>query len=776
MSSSPDRFSLLFRYRWPIILLSILLFLFISSGARYLVLDDNYRIFFHPDNPHLQALDALEETYAKEEVILFVMTPEDGNAFSKKTLGIVEELSEKAWQIPFSTRVDSITNVQYSYAAEDDIVVEALVPDASLLDTKEIERVKEIALTDPLIAQRLVSKEGHVTVVVVTMVLPGQEGGGERTAPVEFSRNLKMEFEEKYPGLRIRLTGGGILSNMFTEYTEKDLATLTPLMYLVIFLAMGLTLRSISGTIAGVIIVLMSVGTAMGLAGWLNLHLTATSSGMPTIVMTLAIADSIHIMVMFLHEMRSGKTKEAALRESLRVNYLPVFITSITTIGGFLILNFSSVPPLVSFGNMCAMGIAAAYLYSVILLPALLSVLPFKVATGIDLETRGMNRLSEWVIANRTVILIVTASSAIGLSLMLPRLDFRNNWVNWFDDRTEFRQDLYYVEANLTGSNAMEFSMPASGPGGISDPEYLNTLSRFTEWVRTNPHVHHVSTLADIVKRLNKNMHADREEYYTIPEDPELVAQYLLLYEMSLPYGQDLNNQINVDRSATRVLLVTADIDSKEVNDLKLACENWLQKNAPPYMGTAQGTGNAVMFASIAEDTIRTITVSTPIALLAISALLVFMFRSVRYGIVSIIPNIVPVAMAFGLWSILVGRVNFGLACVAGMSIGIVVDDTVHFMSKYLRARREHGYDAQDSIRYAFRSIGKAMVSTSVILILGFTVMGQSVFKFNANMGMLTTLCIGFALVTDLLLLPALLLLIDGKPKAVAQEIGGVES
>jgi hypothetical protein len=751
-------------------LVGVLLFLLLAAGAQYIVLDDNYRIFFHPDNPHLQALDALEETYAKEEVILFVMTPDDGNVFSKKFLMIVEELSEKAWQIPYSTRVDSVTNFQYTYALEDDIVVESLVPDASVLDQQGIERVKEIALTDPLIARKLISKQGHVTAVVTTIVLPGQEGGGERAAPVQYAQTLKQEIEANYPGVRIRLTGGGILSNMFTEYTEKDLATLTPLMYVVIFLAMALTLRSISGTIAGVIIVLMSVGTAMGLSGWLDLHLTATSSGMPTIVMTLAVADAIHILVMFLHELRAGRTKEEALRESLRVNHFPVFITSITTTAGFLTLNFSSVPPLVNFGNMCAMGIVAAYLYSVVFLPALISVLPFRVKVGPDLETRGMNLLSEWVIARRKLILAVTVTIAVGLSLALPKLDFRNNWVNWFDDRTEFRQDLYYVESNLTGSNAIEFSMPASGSGGISDPEYLNTLSDFTDWLRDNPEIHQVSTIADIVKRLNKNMHGDQEKFYTIPEEPGLAAQYLLLYEMSLPYGQDLNNQINIDKSATRVQIITADLDSTEVNDLKLACESWLQNNAPDYMGVAQGTGNAVMFASIAEDTIRTITISTPIALLAISALLIFMFRSIRYGFVSLVPNIVPVAMAFGMWSILVGRVNFGLACVAGMSIGIVVDDTVHFMSKYLRARREHGYDAEESIRYAFRSVGKAMVSTSVILILGFLVMSQSVFKFNANMGMLTTLCIGFALVIDLFMLPALLLVLDRKTETAARD------
>ena len=176
---------------------------------------------------------------------------------------------------------------------------------------------------------------------------------------------------------------------------------------------------------------------------------------------------------------------------------------------------------------------------------------------------------------------------------------------------------------------------------------------------------------------------------------------------MSLPYGQDLNNEINIDKSATRVMVITQENDSKEVNRIKIACETWLAENAPAYMAS-KATGNGVMFASIAERTIRGIVITTPIALIVVSLLLIGLFKSVRFGLISLIPNLVPIVAAFGVWGFLFGRINFGVACVAGLSIGIVVDDTVHFMSKYLRARRQENMTPEDAVRYTFSTVDPA--------------------------------------------------------------------
>ncbi len=745
------------RHRWAVLGGAVAFFLFCAAGLGRLQFNDNYRIFFDNDNPHLQALDDLEDTYAKEEVMLLVVAPEDGNVFSRESLTAVDELTEKSWQIPLSTRVDSITNFQHTRADGDDIAVEELAEDPAAMSDEELARVREKALAEPLLVDRLVSPDGDTTAVAVTFVLPGLSGG-ERTEPVAFARNLIAEMGEKYPNIKFVANGGLVLSYAFTEYTERDTATLTPLQFAVVFILIAVFLRSLVCTVCAVVIIVFSVASAMGLSGWFGLDMTAPAAAMPTIVLTLAVADCVHILVILLGVMRSGMQKDDALIETIRVNLAPIFITSLTTVIGFLSMNFNSVPPLRDFGNMTAMGITAAFIYSITLLPAMLAILPLR-ARGTD-RRASVNPIAEFVIRNRRRVLYAGAAFTVIIGMFALRNDFTNNWVQWFDAKTPFRQDLEFVEEHLSGINAIEFSLPAGEAGGVAKPEYLQALDDFAVWARQQPNVSHASTLADILKQVNRSMHGDDPAYYKVPETQDLASQYLLLYEMSLPYGQDLNNQINVDKSATRLTIITKQVDSHTLNELSRECENWLRENAPPYM-RATATGNGPMFASIAEDTIRGMVRGTPTALLFVSLALIAAFRSFRYGLLSIIPNLAPMIAAYGIWGLTTGRIDFGVAAVGGLGIGVVVDDTVHFMSKYLRARRDQGLSPEESVRYAFRNVGRAMWVTTFILISGFAVLATSSFNFNANMGMLGAIAVTLALVGDSFLLPAILLTVD---------------
>jgi predicted RND superfamily exporter protein len=261
------------------------------------------------------------------------------------------------------------------------------------------------------------------------------------------------------------------------------------------------------------------------------------------------------------------------------------------------------------------------------------------------------------------------------------------------------------------------------------------------------------------MKRLNKNMHADKPEWYRLPEQRDLAAQYLLLYEMSLPYGLDLNNQVDVSKSATRMTVTVKNISSNEMLALEDKAQEWLHNNAPEMR--AAGASPSVMFAHIGHRNIRSMLTGTTVALVLISLILVVALRSIKIGLISLIPNLTPAAMGFGLWGLLVGEVGLGLSVVTGMTLGIVVDDTVHFLSKYLRARREQQLTSPDAVRYAFSTVGTALWVTSLVLIAGFMVMTQSPFKLNADMGLLTAITIAFALAADFLFLPPLLMKVD---------------
>ena len=230
---------------------------------------------------------------------------------------------------------------------------------------------------------------------------------------------------------------------------------------------------------------------------------------------------------------------------------------------------------------------------------------------------------------------------------------------------------------------------------------------------------------------------------------------------MSLPYGLDVNDQINVDKSALRLDVTYGDVDVATIERETLAAEAWLQQHGTPSMKTARGTGPAMMFAKITRRNIASMILGTGFGFLLIAGILMVALRSPRMGIISLIPNIVPTLMAFGVWALFVGDVGFAVSVIAGLSIGIIVDDTVHFLSKYNRARRR--MSARAAVDYAFEHVGPALVATTIIVAVGFAMLGLSTFRVTAYMGGLTALTVGCALVVDFLLLPALLIAFDGE-------------
>jgi predicted RND superfamily exporter protein len=269
-----------------------------------------------------------------------------------------------------------------------------------------------------------------------------------------------------------------------------------------------------------------------------------------------------------------------------------------------------------------------------------------------------------------------------------------------------------------------------------------------------------VYSLSDIMKRLNRNMHADDDGFYSIPADRELSAQYLLLYELSLPYGLDLNDRINIDKSATRVTATLTGGTTAETKAFFADTAKWQEENWPSYMH-ADPTSAAVMFTYVSERNMQNMIGGTILAIAAIALIMMFALRSVRLGILSLVPNGLPILTTFGAWALLVGEVGFSVATVASISLGIIVDDTVHFLSKYVRARDERALSVEDSIRYAFTNVGVAIVVNTIILTAGFLVMTTSAFKMNVDLGLMTVLSIVGALILDFLFLPALLLLGD---------------
>lgn len=744
-------------HRWLVLILSTLSVLILISGARFLKFDNDYRAFFDGTNPHLLAFEELQATYTKNDNVLMVLAPKDKKVFTVSTLKAVKDATEKAWQTPYSLRVDSITNFQYTHATGDDLTVEDLVDDPAALTPADLDRIKNIALHEPLLVHRLISPEAHVTAVNITVELPGKEQN-EVPDVAASVRQLAHYIETTYPDIDVYLSGIVMMNNAFPEASKYDMSHLTPLSYLVIFIVLLLMLKSVSGIATTLVLLTLSILGAMGLAGWVGYPLTSPLLSVPVIVMTLGVADSVHILSNWRQEIQQGRDKISAMAESLRINTGPVFLTSITTAVGFMSLNFSDAPPFRALGNVAAVGVMIAWFLSMTLLPVLVTLLPTRIKPHPTEKTEHMKWFSDFVIAKRKPLLWSISLLIVGLIAFIPKNELNDIFVNYFDKRVEFRTDTDFIVDNLTGVYFIDFSLD-SGDRSVSSPEFLQEVEKLAQWLRTQPEVLHVNTITDIMKRLNKNMHNDDPAQYKLPDDKNLAAQYLLLYEMSLPYGLDLNNQIDINKQSTRLSVTLKTIDTERFLELERRIHNWMKTNTPNIL--TYGSSPGVMFANIGHMNIRSMLEGTVIALIIISLLLIVALRSVRYGLLSLIPNLVPAGMAFGLWGLVNGNVGLSLSVVTAMTLGIVVDDTVHFMSKYLRAKREKGFSAEDAIHYAFSTVGIALVVTSVALVAGFLVLATSSFELNSSMGLMVSIVISFALAVDFLFLPPLMLTMD---------------
>jgi hypothetical protein len=748
------------RRRWLVIVLTIAMVLTGACGVRWLTFNNDLRAFFGEQDPHLRALTTLESTYGRDNNVVFVVAPRSGDIFTQHTLAALEELTAAAWQMPYSYRVESITNFSHIRVRGDEIVIEDLVDGACRLSDAEVEYIRGIALSEGMLLHRLVSCSGRITAVSVNVHKPGRSLD-EVPRIASFARGLVNRLQQEYPSLDVYLTGTVMFDHSFGQASRDDAMTLVPIMFVALLCIVILVFRSMAATFATFVVIIASMLTGMGLAGWLGVPLDPASAGAGIVIFTLAVADSVHILATLFKELGQGTAKQEAVVTSLRINLRAVFLTSATTAVGFLGMNFSEAPPFRYLGNIVAMGVAAAFLYSVFLLPALLAVLPVR-RRRMDDRTAFSRR--NWpaniVIQQRRSVFWGTLIAGAILGIGVFRIELEDDFVRYFSKRYEIRQATDFVQQNLTGAYAIEYSLASGEPEGISAPDYLTLVERFGRWFGKQPKVAHVYSIADTVKYINEKIHEDDEQYSEIPNDRALIAQYLLLYELALPLGMDLNHRISLDRSATRMTVVLNDMATGELLELDEKAQRWLETNAPETMFT-QGTGVSMIWAHLTRRNIRSMLGASFAVLTAISFMLVFAIRSLFLGLLSLIPNLMPILMALGIWGLTVGRIGLAASVILSLTIGIVVDDTIHFLCTYRRARRVYRMNSSDAVRFCFRTVGSAIWVTSVVLVVGFSAFCFSGYRVSVEMGLLTAITVAFALVMDFLLLPTLLLKID---------------
>ena len=763
----------LLKYRYLLALFSLVATLVLAYGAKNLYLETDYKIYFQDDEPQLVAHESMEEAYTKTDNLAFMLRAEDGEVFNERMLRLIYDLSEIGWQTPYAIRVDSLTNFQHTYADGDDLLVEDLVLDPDDLSLLKIRSVQEIAMNEKAIVKRLVSADGSTAMVNVTLELPPEvdptlsadEQMAQRQARdqshgevVAFGDEVIAQFNATHPDVEIHLSGVSVITNSFASSSKKDGETLVPMMYGIILIALAVFLRSLGAIVGSLLVIACASVASVGFGGWIGYPLNAVNITAPTIVLTIAVCDAVHLLAVYLRNLSLQMSAEEAMSESLRINLEPITLTSVTTAVGFFTLNFSISPPFVELGNMTAVGVLWAMVLTFTMLPAVTLLLVRKRKPRASNEA-FLSGFASFVINHRTRVLTVSLAVAFGLIALIPKNVIDDDPITYFKPGVPYRDASDFSLKYLPTVKDISFDIACGEAACVNDPKFLAMLEEFRVFLEAQNGVEHVTSYVDVIKRLNKSMNADDQAYYAIPTRADLAAQYSLMYEMSLPYGLDLNNILNLDKSATKIMVWTNNITNAELISLAERGRKWL---VDEYQADVAAPGSvSLMFASIGEKNIRSMLWGGVIAVLAITLTILLALRSFKYALISMIPNSFPAFMAFGIWGVAVGQVNMAVAAVFSIALGILVDDTVHFISKYRRARLVKGFSPEEGIRYAFDNVGPALVVTTIVLSIGFGMLSTSDFNLNAMTGTLTTLTIVLALIFDFLVLPPILMLFD---------------
>lgn len=737
--------------------------------------DSDYRVWFDSEDPNLKAMDEHQAIYNREDILIVLVKSKSGNLWTNANLTSLRKLTQNLWTAAYTNRVDGLANFNYTLAKGDDLKVSEFLSDLPY-DDKKLAEKKQQVLEDPLMTKFLISPKLDMTQITMKIIAPQDFPDAfpdAKASTLKIVQALTAENDD----LQIMLAGSVMLNNAFLEFMMNDQKTLVPLMFLFIIITMTLMLRSVWGMVLPMLVLLTSIIFPMLLfMGLFGFPLNNASANTMQLMVAIAIADSIHIMAVFLRNMRHGMTREEAIIDTLDKNYLACLLTSVTTAIGFYSLVTQSMPPFRDLGLFGGTGTIYAWFASVFTLPALLSVIPFKQhpkASVADFDdgvpTKGYEKFVDFIYKYKYPILVVWLVSTVASVFLVFRIQMDNNTMAYFDKKSEFRIASDYIDKNILGTMPFEFNFRAGGTGSAYEPAFLKKVEKFQNYLMSKPEYEftHVSSILDIVKRMNKTMQAEDPKEYRIPEPKpgtdtrKLIAQYMFLYKTNLPQGSDVTNLIDSDDSMVRVTGFARAQTSNQQVRYAAEINAWIDREMPETK--ARAVGIPVMFSLLMNQAIPGMIWSMVLSLGLITITMTVGFKSLKLGLLSMIPNVWPVLFLYGALGLTGFVVDLSVSVVAMITLGIAVDDTIHFLAKFLRAYHSKP-DVKEAILHTLRETGGALIMTSVILVVGFGILIFSGFRINANVGLLSAIIIALALLADFVITPAVIITLF-KPK-----------
>ncbi len=746
----------LYKFRWFIAIGVPLLVLALASNLKHLEMDGSYRIWFGEKSKTLRDYDDFRRTFGNDDAIIISFRDEEG-IFNKKALQSIDNITQKLWRMKYIARVDSITNYQYVHAnpeEPDDVIVEDFIQDIAHHDKDYFQEREKIALADSLIVDGFISRDGKSTMITARLV-PKVNDIEDKSAEIMKLVEEILAPEKKLTGYHFYLNGGPALTKAFVDIGTSDASTFTPLVLLASMVLLFLLFRRVSGALIPLGVVVMTFMTVLAVQVLLGYKLNNFTANLPVFIVAIGIADAVHIYIIWLMYKREGQANKEAVLHSVQKNMLPVFLTSLTTAIGFATLTISKVIPVFTLGIATASGAVLAFVISLVWMPAVLLLLKKDVKKEIVEKTINQKPLGygAFIVRNNKKIIMITTLLFLALGAGLLQVKVDSNTIRYFDKSVDIRKSTEFIMENLTGPMAYEIVVDSGKKDGIKDPAFMKTVERFCkEYQEHFPDVRHMSSLVDTVKRFNKVLD-NKEE---VPSKQDLIAQYLLLYSLSLPQGMEINDKMDIDERKLRITAQVNIVDtSKDLEQIHFVEAWW---NNTPYQASVQG--QTAMFAYMQSDVTDTLIYSLSMAIVLVSLVMLMIFKRPTLLWVFVLPNLLPVILVVGLMGWIGINIDIGVAIAGAIIIGVAVDDTIHFLVKYFDAR-ERGLNLEESFDEVLRYAGKAILFTTIILSISFSLFAFSTFTPNQNFGIVTASALVIAFIVDILLLPALLSLTD---------------
>ncbi|MEM8766295.1 MAG: MMPL family transporter [Pseudomonadota bacterium] len=761
----------LLRARWALAALTLLVSAFVISGVRFTELDARDGAILAEGDPYKAEVDRVRDDFPGSPSVLFVFE-RSPDLFSRSALEAMEDLTRRYTEVEGAVAVGSIMNRRLNESDANRYDRDYLFPLLDDLTEADIAEIRSIALADEDLTQSQMSPEGDLALASIKYT-PPEDTQEARLRVARSIIALRDALRADHPDVQIYALSGAMFELDGYNAQVRDNQVLMPLVIVIAIALLWFCLRSFTSALALFAVSFTSVALAIGSYGWLGIAFNQISNLGPIVVFVVAIAHGIHVVSIYAQGLHEGLSRMDAMRESLAINLNPVTLATITTATGFLSLNYCTSPGIYGFGNVVAIGVVWAYVLSLLVLPALVLLLPTsKTPKPLGIQ-RFIELIKHWVATREGVLFWGWALLIVATLAMLPlnKMDFSR--LSFVDEESDLHHVMTALAEKIGNDRALAYGIYSDSYYGITENEFLGQVDTFTQWLETQPEASFVTSYADLLRSMNLAENDDDPAFDRLPEDQLQIIDYLVGYQLIQEIEPSLEPIFNSDYSAIRLMVGTSNLTNGEIVAFNERIEDWIDTNIQGEVEVLHGD-NSILMARLNQSITTELMQGFTLSLALITLTLIIGLRSWRYGLLSIIPNLFPATIVFGFWGLFLGEIGPYVLMLFSISIGLVVDDSVHILSKYLVAKRR-GETPETAVQYALDKGGSAITITTLSLAVGtFILIFSGTFYFQ-NVSLLLTPIIVVALLLDLMFLPPLLLRFERWLKR-SEDTGGITS